>query len=379
MPTLYYISSNKYSLQERMTKRGKVYDVRFRVVTLDGHEQPKKLCGYHTKALAKEAYLQFITENCELVKRNPLKKKKDIDNGKIEPIIKDLIPVYLSSLQNQNKESGIVNKVTVFNSHLTPYFGEMKLRSLTTEILYQWQDTLWGAKNPKTNDFYAYNYLSKIRTILNAFLNWCESRYGFANPMRQIKKPKRLAPKQEMSIWTQDEFKQFISVVDNERYKAIFTMLFYTGRRKGEVLALQKTDIKPGNIVFSKTYTRKTLDGASYKITSTKNQKLGKTPICKPLQAMIDSYKFESPFAFGGSDPLHENTVAHAFDRYIEKANVKRIRMHDLRHSFVSMLVHLGANLTVVADLIGDTLEQVTKTYAHLYEEDKQRIISRIE
>ena len=158
MPTLYYISSNKYSLQERMTKRGKVYDVRFRVVTLDGHEQPKKLCGYHTKALAKEAYLQFITENCELVKRNPLKKKKDIENGKVEPIIKDLIPVYLSSLQNQNKESGIVNKVTVFNSHLTPYFGEMKLRSLTTEILYQWQDTLWGQRNPKTNDFYAYNF-----------------------------------------------------------------------------------------------------------------------------------------------------------------------------------------------------------------------------
>lgn len=378
MPTLYYISSNKYSLQERMTKRGKVYDVVFRIVTLDGQEKQKKLSGYFTKTLAKEAYLEFVTQYCELVKRNPLKKKKDIDNGKIEPIIKDLIPVYLSSLQNQNKESGIVNKITVFNSHLTPYFGEMKLRSLTTEVLYQWQDTLWGLRNPKTNEFYAYNYLFKIRATLNAFLTWCESRYGFQNPMRQLKKPKRLAPKQEMSIWTQEEFKQFISVVDNDRYKALFTMLFYTGRRKGEVLALQKTDIKHDHIVFSKTYTRKTLDGA-YKITSTKNQKSGKTPICKPLQAMIDSYKFESPFAFGGAHPLHENTVAHAFNRYIEKANVKRIRIHDLRHSFVSLLVHLGANITVVSDLIGDTLEMVTKTYAHLYEEDKQRIIARIE
>lgn len=52
--------------------------------------------------------------------------------------------------------------------------------------------------------------------------------------------------------------------------------------------------------------------------------------------------------------------------------------MHDLRHSFVSMLIHLGANFMVVADLIGDTLEQVTKTYAHMYEEDKQNIISLI-
>jgi hypothetical protein len=42
------------------------------------------------------------------------------------------------------------------------------------------------------------------------------------------------------------------------------------------------------------------------------------------------------------------------------------------------MLIHLGGNLTVVADLIGDTLAQVTKTYAHLYEEDKQKIIAKI-
>lgn len=59
-------------------------------------------------------------------------------------------------------------------------------------------------------------------------------------------------------------------------------------------------------------------------------------------------------------------------------AGVKRIRVHDLRHSFVSMLIHLGANYTVVADLISDTPEQVTKTYGHMYDEDKLSIISRL-
>ena len=70
--------------------------------------------------------------------------------------------------------------------------------------------------------------------------------------------------------------------------------------------------------------------------------------------------------------------MRRAFNRYCELAQVKQIRIHDLRHSFVSMLIHLGANLTVVADLIGDTLQQVTKTYAHLYEEDKLKIIAKI-
>ena len=42
------------------------------------------------------------------------------------------------------------------------------------------------------------------------------------------------------------------------------------------------------------------------------------------------------------------------------------------------MLIHMGANLMVVAELIGDTVEQVTKTYAHMYDEDKMSIIKKL-
>ena len=69
----YYISSTKYTLLERQTKRyGKVYDVAFRVLSLDGKEIQKRLCGYETKTAAKEAYTKFVTEYCTLSKRNPL-------------------------------------------------------------------------------------------------------------------------------------------------------------------------------------------------------------------------------------------------------------------------------------------------------------------
>lgn len=371
----YYISSNKYSLQERMTKRGKVYDVVFRVVTTTGQVRQKKLSGYFTKGRAKEAYLEFVEEYCELVKNNPLRRKKEFDKGLTEPTVNDLYVPYISSLQNQNKESCIVDKIRVFNNHIKPFFGEMKIINITQDVLYQWQDQTWAMKNPKTNDYYSYNYLSKLRNYLNSFLSWCESRYNYSNELKKIKKPKRRIPKKEMQIWTKEEFEQFLSVITDERHKAIFIMLFYTGRRKGEVIALQKSDIKKDEIVFSKTYTRKTLDGSAYKITSTKNEKIGRTPISKPLRELINSYKFESPFAFGGKHPIHECTIGNAFERYIERSGVKRIRIHDLRHSFASLIIHKGGNLAVVADLLGDTLTMVTKTYAHLYDEDKQRII----
>lgn len=63
------------------------------------------------------------------------------------------------------------------------------------------------------------------------------------------------------------------------------------------------------------------------------------------------------------------------FAQSIQIAGARRIRLHDLRHSYVSLLVHKGANLAVIADEVGDTIEQVTNTYAHLYESDRKNII----
>ena len=231
----YYISSNKYSLQERQTKRGRVYDVVFRIVTLDGNEKQKKLSGFTTKALAKQAYVDFVTTKCELVKNNPIKKKA-VD--KKIPTVDELISEYIASLFNQNKASSIYNKRLFYNIFVLPQFGSCKINSLTKEVLYRWQDSLWSMKNEKTGQPYSYNYLSSVRAAFCSFLSWCESRYGYKNHFTEIVKPKRRAPKTKMQIWTREQFEQFISTVDNPMYHALFTLLFFTGRRKGEIFAL---------------------------------------------------------------------------------------------------------------------------------------------
>lgn len=215
---------------------------------------------------------------------------------------------------------------------------------------------------------------------MSAFLSWCADRNeGFINYLLQIKKPKRRTPKTEMQFWTREEFDKFISVVDSPIYHTFFSTLFFTGRRKGEVLALSPADVKTDSIKFNKSLTRKTLSESTYEITSTKTEKVASTPICDPLKKELQNYIVpEGKFYFGGNTPLAENTIRRTFNAYAQKAGVKQIRIHDLRHSFVSMLIHLGANLTVVADLIGDTLAQVTQTYAHLYDEDKTKIIGKI-
>ena len=372
----YYITSTKYNIQERQTKKnGKVYDVVFYIQTLDGIKKQKRLSGYKTKTAAKEAYTKFVTDYCTLAKIPA--KKPDAPVLEI-PTVADLVPQYILSLHNQNKESSIYDKTNLFKHIVIPMLGNEKITALTKERLYQWQDELWIMKNPKTKEPYSFKYLSKIRAILSAFLMWVESRHGYVNNLKLVKMPKRRSPKKEMEFWSRDEFEKFIAAVDNPRYKMMFTMSFFTGRRKGEVIALSNTDIKPDSILFNKTYTRKTVDGTPYKITTSKNEKIGYTPICPALRSALADYQGEAPFFFGGNDPISENTLVHAFESYIKKADVKRIRYHDLRHSFVSMLLHNGANFMVVADLIGDTVDQVIKTYGHLYEIDKIKIVESI-
>lgn len=234
MDEKYYIRSNKYSTQERQTKRGRVYDVLFRIVTVDGIEKQKKLSGYKTKSAAKEAYLEFVENYCEYKKGAALKSIIAPEDD--ATTIKDLIPLYLAAIQNQNKESTIYDKTHILNSIILPQLGDCRLSELTKERLLRWQDELWATRNPKTNEFYSHARLSNVRAVLSSLLSWISDRYPFNNPMPQIKKPKRRVSKTQMQFWTRAEFEQFISVVDNATFRAIFNMLFFTGRRKGEVI-----------------------------------------------------------------------------------------------------------------------------------------------
>lgn len=86
----------------------------------------------------------------------------------------------------------------------------------------------------------------------------------------------------------------------------------------------------------------------------------------------------EGDFFFGGKDPVHPNTLSHRFEAYLKETGAKRIRIHDLRHSFVSMIIHGDASIPVVANLIGDTQQQVMKTYSHFYVEDREAVLRKI-
>jgi integrase len=371
----YYISSNKYSTTERKTKRGKVYDIRFRIITLDGQEIHKKLSGFETKALAKQGYLDFVQEYCELVKHNPI-KKKDPDKAKL--LVGDLFRQYMATLGNQNKYSSIYDKNNIFRIFILSKYEDTPIEKLTREELSLWQDELWNTKNSKTGEYFSYKYLTQIRSFFSTFLTWVEERYQITNKLKTVKKPQKRQSKKKMQFWTREQFDKFISIVDDPTYHALFTFMFFTGRRKGELFALTPSDVQKDKINFDKSLSRKTLTEATYEITTTKEDKEQLIPVCDVVQKEIKAYKAKGKFYFGGDKPLGDNTVRRKFIEYTDKAGLPRIRIHDLRHSFASMLIHLGASTFCVAELLGDEVMQINQTYGHLYQQDKLDIISKI-
>lgn len=199
--------------------------------------------------------------------------------------------------------------------------------------------------------------------------------------------PKLKIAETAISFWDESQFKKFIDSVDDVFWQTFFMFQFFTGCRVGETLALQESDFDGNAVKITKSLSKKTLDDSRYLIKTTKTGKVRTVPLPTILKEQLARYlawkrenDISNKFLFCGQrgDYLPHTNIRRAFDLYTAKAELPRIRVHDLRHSCVSMLIHKGVNLAVIADLIGDTLEQVTDTYGHMYESDKMNAVTML-
>lgn len=379
MENHYFITSTAYSISERKTKKGIVYDVIFRAYKdINGAPIQKKLCGYETRRLAQRAHTDFVTRHCTLIEKAPRPDKQRI-------IYDDAYNQWIGCAEGSLREGTIYSFVSTFKTFITPYFTKKNLATLTKNDFYEWQDTLWKLKKPN-GELYSFATLKRVRLYFNNFLNWCYRRYDIRNILASIPIPKRNEAQHEMLFWERHEFEQFISVVDDIKWRTLFMTLYYSGCRIGEAMALSDNDYTGKSLKISKTLTTKVRGAQRYLINGRKNKRLLEVPLPQKLIRQLDEYlewkkqhDISSEFLFGGDAPLAHSTIRRKFSEFASAAGVKQIRIHDLRHSYVSLLIHTGANYTVIAELIGDNKEQVVKTYGHMYPNDKVAAVSLID
>lgn len=186
-----------------------------------------------------------------------------------------------------------------------------------------------------------------------------------------------------MLFWTKDEFNTFIkAVMDKPASYAIFMALYYTGMREGELLALTPADIdfeKP-SISINKSYQR--IGGKD--IVSTPKTPRSNRVITIP-QGLKDCLKDYIAQCYGlKSDdrlfPYTKSYLSHEMERGCKHSGVKKIRIHDIRHSHASLLVEMGFSPLLIAERLGHERVQTTmETYSHLYPNKQTEVANRLD
>ena len=184
----------------------------------------------------------------------------------------------------------------------------------------------------------------------------------------------------EMNIWTQEEYEKFSNAISKSSMKLAFDILFYTGMRSGELLALTPADIlSTKRIDINKNYAK------------VKGQELflePKTPKAKRCISIpnflyndIQDY-ISKLYGIEQGDRIFYFTKS-ALDKEIKRvaaaAGLPAIRVHDLRHSHASMLIEMGFTALEIADRLGhESIKTTLDTYSHLYPDKDQKLADRL-
>ncbi len=361
------------------SKASGLWSVRFREMSpIDGITKNKRLSGYKTKRDAQYGYEDYIKDRDERIK----KEREIAEMAKSRPddiLFDDLLQDYLKFEKSRIKESTYYDMESKLRNRLIPYFTGKRMSDITPKMI-----TDWITEIP-----YSYKSKSWIFSWFSSFYKYGNKYYDITETIKKADRPRNTEPPKEMEVWTPAEFSAFLNAVRGDVYRALFLTLYTTGMRKGEALALSWEDITETEIKVRKSYTTKTKQ-AAYKITTTKTgASVRKIPLPSYLADELKRQKEiqqdncegfnESYFIFGGSDPVSTTAIDHAFSRAIQKGGVKKIRIHDLRHSCASVLLSRGVSIVAVSRQLGhrDTTETL-KTYAHMMPDDKTVIANAL-
>ncbi len=197
-----------------------------------------------------------------------------------------------------------------------------------------------------------------------------------------IQQPKVSTPKTRgYQIYTEEEFKKFLSVVEDRKERFLFLMLFHYGLRISECLGLMWAEFKPDGLHIDRCACVKN-DEHTMIFTSPKTKNSYRVyPILecfKPyikelrLQEYKDVQVFEAKLRRGSV--WGQTTVRRLVIKYAALAGVKAIRLHEFRHSCVSNLLMHKQPVRLVARWAGDTESMVLNTYSHLLPNEKNVI-----
>lgn len=344
---------------EKDPKTGK-WLIQYRFTDWQGKRRKSTKRGFATKREAEEWLRTFLVT-----------QKADFDM-KFEEFLK----MYYADMETRLREHTMRTKKYIIDLKILPYFGQKRVNDITAADIRRWQNEL-------IKKGYSPTYLKTINNQLSAIFNYAVKYYDLkGNPCTKAGSIGK-SRAEEMSFWTIDEFRQFVDCIMDKRQSYMsFMILYWTGMRLGELLALTPADIDldKHTISITKSYQRL---GKKDVVTPPKTPKSKRLiTISEFLVVDIKDY-MDSLYEVQEDDrlfPVTKYFLEHEMQRGIKASGVKRIRIHDLRHSHASMLVELGFSPLEIADRLGhEKIETTLNTYSHLYPNKQIKIADRLD
>lgn len=320
---------------------------------MNGKNIKKKKNGFSTKKEALAWERNFI----------------ETKSGTLNITFKAFAEIYKQDMKPRLRYNTWITKEHVIEQKFIPFFGNKIMSEITAADVVKWQNKMINYRN-ENGIGYSETYLRTIHNQLSAIFNHAVRLYSLrSNPVRQAGSMGR-EKSREMEIWTREEYQRFSEQIkDNKDSFFAFEILYWCGLRIGELLALtgKDFDFENNTLTINKSYQRLHRQDI---ITAPKTEKSNRV-IALPEVLAESLYRYLKRKRRLGSSKriftMSKNFLHTEMSRGAEAAGVKRIRIHDLRHSHVSLLISLGFTPVDIAGRLGHESISITLHYAHMF------------
>ena len=291
----------------------------------------------------------------------------------------ELYNIFIESKKQNLKYQSFRSLKNRFEKHILPFFKDYQIKNIKLNDYINWKNNILSCN-------YSYTYMASLHqamvNILSFGVKFYDLSENIASKVGNFSK-RNYYPK--VNFWTYEEYKLFISNIDDIVYFTFFDLLYFTGMRLGEIRALNWNDLKDNYISINKNLIRSSIKSCEFNtpktFSSIRDIKIDDYVLSNLLK-LKDYYKTfigfnDNWFIFGGLFPLSTTNIEYRKNMYCKLANVKQIKIHEFRHSHASFLLSKGVPITVISKRLGHAdLSMTLKVYSHFISKDEDNAVS---
>jgi integrase len=266
------------------------------------------------------------------------------------PTVHDLADRFEAEFLPKKRASTAADYTSMLRTHIRPQLGKRKVALVESADV----DALHRHVTAHGGPYRANRVVAVLSKMFSLSEGW---RWRIGNPCRGIERNDEAKRKRYLTDAELDRLLGALAKHADQDAADIFRLLLLTGCRRGEALAARWNDFDLKKGIWTKP-------GATTKTRTDHVVPLSKAAL--ELLIKRESAATDSEYVFPGRRAGHRVDVKGDWRRVLKAARISKLRIHDLRHSYASILASAGVGLHTIGELLGHTQAQTTLRYAHL-------------